>query len=320
MVGLPRIRRALLWGLVLLGAGAARADTAGGVRIAVLKSQGTAPYQETLAGFKELFSRQALPVSWMIYELDGEEGKAAQAVERIRNGGPCDLVLALGTLATETAVTGLPHLPVVSGMVMRKEALRAAPNATAVILGFPVETHLDWLQRFLPNAKTIGILYNPAENGERVALVAEAARQRGLRLETEKVEAPRDLPPALERLSRTTEALWGIPDEMVLNGRTARQILLACFRSRIPFIGVSASWTKAGALYSLDRDYRDMGEQCAQAAIRILHGTPASRIPAAPPRRVLYSLNLRTADYLGLTIPAPLLGGAAQVFEAEPHD
>jgi len=316
-----RLAPLLLWALVLLGSAAgARADLAAGFRITVLKSQGTAPYQETFIGFQEIFSRQTIPVAWTVLELDGDASKADRAVEQIRKSGSCDLVFALGTLATEKAVSGLPNTPVVSGMILRKEVLHGAPNATGVILGFPVETHLDWLQRMLPKLTSVGILYNPAENGERVAQVAAAAERRGLRLDTVKVEVPQDLPMALERLSRKAEAIWGIPDDVVLNGQTARQILLSCFRNHIPFIGISSFWTKAGALYSLDRDYRDMGEQCAQTALRILHGTPPSQIPAVTPRKVLYSLNLRTAEYLDLHLPDSLIRGASQVFREEPND
>lgn len=312
--------RLFLGCLALLAAAAACAAPPSRFRIAVLKSQDAAPYRETLEGYQLIFSRQMVPVDWTVFELNGDPARAERTALEIGAGRSYDLVFSLGALATEKAAAGIRNIPLVAGMILRGDLLEDAPHATGVILGFPVDTHFDWMKRIVPGLSSVGILYNPLENGELVPQVAAAARRRGLRLEAVKVEHPRDIPAALERLSGRAEAIWGIPDAMVLNGQTARQILLFCFRNRIPFIGVSSSWTKAGALYSLDRDYGDMGEQCAQASLRILHGTPPSSIPVATPRRALYSLNLRTAEYLQLRFPDSLIRGAVEVFEADADD
>jgi len=131
---------------------------------------------------------------------------------------------------------------------------------------------------------------------------------------TSEVETPQALPEALENLARRAEILWGITDQTVLSPQTAEPILLFSFRNRIPFTGLSTSWAKAGALYALDRDYNDIGLQCGEIAGKILQGTPINSIPPYPPRKVFYALNLKTADYMKLSIPETLVNGAQQVF------
>jgi putative ABC transport system substrate-binding protein len=71
---------------------------------------------------------------------------------------------------------------------------------------------------------------------------------------------------------------------------------------------------KAGALYSLDGDYADLGAQCGEMAARVLEGARPAAIPAAAPRKVQYTLNLYTAKQMRLSLSDQLLGGARQTY------
>jgi putative ABC transport system substrate-binding protein len=173
---------------------------------------------------------------------------------------------------------------------------------------------LQWLQRFLPQKKIVGVLFNPKENGDKIETATKLASDLGLRLIARAVETPQDLPDALENLARQIDVLWGIADQTVLSPQTAEAILLTAFRHRIPFVGLSMSWVKAGALYALDRDYLDLGAQCGEMALQLLQGAQASALPPIAPRKVVYSLNLKTASYMKVDIPEALIKGAQQVF------
>ncbi len=94
----------------------------------------------------------------------------------------------------------------------------------------------------------------------------------------------------------------------------AQAILLYSFRNRMPFSGLSASWVKAGALYALERDYEDMGAQCAEMAEKVARGRRPASLPPAKPRKVVYTLNLKTAEHLKLSLPPELVEGAAEVY------
>jgi len=76
----------------------------------------------------------------------------------------------------------------------------------------------------------------------------------------------------------------------------------------------SAAWVKAGALYSLDWDYADLGAQCGEIAARVLQGSPPASIPAAAPRKVQYTLNLYTASQMKLKLSDQMIGGAQQTY------
>jgi putative ABC transport system substrate-binding protein len=220
----------------------------------------------------------------------------------------------VGSNATRAALDAPGNAPVIACMIVDPHDLGEAENATGVILEFPLETQLQWIHRFVPNSKVIGVLYNPAENRDRVAEAKRVAERLGLRVVAREVQRPQDLPAALDSLAGEADVLFAITDQMVLSPQTAQAILLFSFRNRMPFSGLSASWVKAGALYALERDYQDLGAQCGEMAVKVLQGIRVSAMPPAMPRKVAYAVNVRTAEHLKLRLPPELIDGAAEVF------
>jgi hypothetical protein len=49
-------------------------------------------------------------------------------------------------------------------------------------------------------------------------------------------------------------------------------------------------------------------------AVKVLQGVKASTIPPAVPRKVVYSLNQKTARHMKLDIAEPLVRGAREIF------
>ena len=135
-----------------------------------------------------------------------------------------------------------------------------------------------------------------------------------MKLESQEVSAPQDVPAALERLAQKADVLWGVADALVLSPQLAKPILLFSFRNSIPFIGPSAPWVKAGALYSLDYDYRELGSQCAEIALKVLRGEAPNDISPDYPRTIKYSLNLNTARMMKITLPDELVRGALHTY------
>ena len=201
-------------------------------------------------------------------------------------------------------------------MVFSADELKKAPNTTGVILDFPLETEFYWLQQFLPDHKTIGVLFSTAENRRKIEEAGHIAQRMGLTLVAREVETPQGLPEALNSLSNRVDVLWAVADHLILSPQLAKSLLLYSFRSRIPFVGVSEPWVKAGALYALDRDYTDVGIQCGEMAVKVIREQKRiNELPPVAPRKVMYSLNLHTARQMSLTIPPALIQGAHQVFQ-----
>lgn len=290
-------------------ASAARA----GPRVAIVTSQSADAYAESLQGFLEHLKKNGILADIEIHELTKDREQAEAIGDRVKASAP-DLVVTFGGFATEVTMGRIDDIPIVAGMVLHPEPLGAVPNVAGVTLELPARIHFEWVRRFLPETRVIGVIYNSEENESRVALAREEAERMGLKLEAVQVSSPRNLPGALDAIARRADVLWGIPDRIAMTTETAKQVMLFCLRNRIPFVGLSAAWAKAGALYSLDGDYQDIGVQCGELSVRVLTGEPIDSLPILSPRRVRYSVNLKTFEHLRLKITDQLIEGAEAAF------
>jgi putative ABC transport system substrate-binding protein len=283
------------------------------VTIALIASHDAAPYREVINGFRQYLTQRESRFSFDEQFLQGDAAKASEALQKAKQNG-AQLLLTIGSIATQAALKEGGELPIVACLIVDATDLQKAANATGVVMDFPVETQLQWLQRLLPQNRTVGVLFNPHENQHKIEEAARIAQSLGIRLIAREVQSPKTLPDALNSLAREADVLWGITDQTVLSPQTAEAILLFSFRNRIPLAGLSTPWVKAGALYALDRDYTDLGAQCGEQAWQIVHGRRANTLPPVPPRKVMYALNLKTARYMKIDIPKTLIDGAQQVF------
>jgi len=307
---LARTSLIVMFAAVVGAVAAASGEETGSVVVVTSRDDG--PYEGVVSGVREALGG-GKGDAVRVHSLQTGREDAMVALREARRAGDAPLI-TVGSIATRTALQAPGAAPVVACMIVDAEDLAGAKNATGVVLEFPLETQLKWVRRFLPRSQAIGILYNPAENRERIEKTRKIAKRLGLRVVARAIHRPQDLPDALNSLAREADILFALTDQMVLSRQTAQAILLFSFRNRMPFSGLSSSWVKAGALYSLERDYEDLGAQCAEMAVKVLHGKRASSISPAMPRKVVYSLNLRTAEHLKLSLPPELVKGAAEVF------
>ncbi len=277
----------------------------------VVTSRDDGPYEGVVSGVRNTIGDDSGAVR--VHSLQAERDGAMDALRAAKRSGGAPLI-TVGSLATRAALKAPGDAPVIACMVVDRDHLESAKNATGVVLEFPLETQLEWLRKFVPDSKAIGVLYNPAENKERVAEAKKIASRLGLRLVTREIHQPKDLPGALDSLAREADMLFALTDQMVLSRQTAQAILLFSFRNRMPFSGLSQSWVKAGALYALERDYVDLGAQCGEMAMKVRNGRRAGSLPPAKPRKVVYAVNLKTAEHLKISLPPELVEGAVEVF------
>ncbi len=283
-------------------------------KVLAVVSHNALPYEQALEGFEQHLAQSAIRPKLEIVRIGGDGIQARKEIERAAQEDFA-LILTLGSIAATAAAESGTQVPVVAGLVLNSDEQRGNRNIHWVFLDIPFEVQFHWLTRILPNARNIGIMYDPEKVGQKIESAIPLARQYGLTLYPQRIERPSDIPEALSFLSRRVDALLGIPDQNIYTSQTTQHILLFSLRNRIPFIGLSEAWVRAGAFYSLDCDYRDIGLQCAELAEEILtKGNNPKRAKPSFPRKVFYILNLKTASHMRITIPDEIIQGAHKVF------
>lgn len=282
-------------------------------KLVVLVSSSDAPFQKALDGFRDSFADRKNKPAYEVVRLEGDAAKAAAAVQKMRSDNTKH-VMTIGSLATDAVLQEAADVALVACIVLRTEYLKETPNSTGVGLEFPFEVQFQWLQKLLPDVSTVGVLFSPGENQKRIKAAISAAKKAGIKLEAHEINAPQDVPAALDSLARRVDAVWVIPDSLILSAPIAKNLLLFSFRNNIPLIGPSEAWVKAGALYSLDWSFADLGAQCGEMAQKVLDGAPPSTLPVAAPRKVLYTLNLVTARQLKIDLSEQIVRGARHTY------
>ena len=107
---------------------------------------------------------------------------------------------------------------------------------------------------------------------------------------------------ALSQVDDSIDALWSVPDSVVLSRRLAQRVLLHTIRKKIPMMGLSEQYVQAGALFALVTSYHANGEQAAQQVRRVLSGEDPARIAVATPSELEIVFNARTADSIDVRL------------------
>lgn len=279
------------------------------VSILVVTSSNDEPFRQAVAGFKEQIAISD-KINYTEYSMQQAQGKSDRELE----GMKLDLIYALGGEASRWAVDITKKIPIVATLVLSSNVFTDSANMTGVSLNYPLSTQFEWLKKFFPQQKTVAILYNPTENAGTIETARQLSQKGGFSLIAIPVESPKKLPYALEQLANNIEILLAIPDETVMSVATAKEVLLASFRNKVPLVGLSDNWVKSGALYALSWDYPDLGKQCADMAKKLLSGTPVKNVRPEFPRKVAYTINAKIAEHMNLEIPDDLLNNARSVF------
>lgn len=282
-------------------------------KVVIVLSHESSPYIDIVKGFRTSLAGAGVQAEVEIHNLKSNSENARILLRPFKNEPPT-MFVTVGSLATQAVLAEHEEVPMITSLTAHLEKLRKKGNLTGVDLEFSLESQFEIMRRILPELATVGVLYSPKENQETIDSAQNLAKKFSMKLVPKLVETPRDIPDALDSLANNVDLIWGITDPVVVSSQTAEPILLFSFRNKIPFAGLSTPWVKAGSLYALERDYVDIGAQCAEIAVRVLNKAVPRTIHVVPPRKVLFSINLKTAHSMKIELPQRIIDGASHVF------
>jgi putative ABC transport system substrate-binding protein len=306
---------------------AARAQQAG--KLPTIGFLGT-PSASTWAAFVAAFVQRLGELGWaegrtVAIEYRWAEGReeryAEIAAEFVRL--KVDLIVTSGgaVRALKHATSIIPIVfavandPLGSGMVA--SLARPGGNVTGLSLqaGDLAGKRIGVLREAFPGLRRIAIMGDagyPASLLE-IGQVETAARTLGIETVRLGIQHAEDILPAFDKLTRSTNALYGCTDPLTITNRARINALAR--ELRLPtFYGQRAD-VEAGGLMSYGPNLPDLFRRAADYADKILRGAKAGDIPVEQPTRLDLVINLKTAKALGLEISPALLARADEVIE-----
>jgi putative ABC transport system substrate-binding protein len=235
-----------------------------------------------------------------------------------------DVLVVGGTIAarsTRAATSTIPIVftlagdPVGSGLV----ASLAQPGGNATGLSNLTSElsgkQLEILKAARPQVSRIGVLYNPVNPANRVALeeARASARTLALQLQVLEIRQPNELAHAFSLLkTRGVDALLVLSDPAFAPISGVAKLTI---QSRLPAISASRGFAEAGGLFSYGPSFLENFRRAASYVDKILKGARPADLPVQQPTKFEFVINLKTAKALGLTMPQSLLQRADEVMQ-----
>lgn len=226
-----------------------------------------------------------------------------------------DLIGAIATPAAQTVANQTKKIPIVGMAITDYKAARLVKsdekpgtNVTGVSDMMPPEKTVNLIRTILPEAKTVGVIYNASEiNSEvQVAEFEKQANKAGFTVEKATVSTVNDVQQATASLVQKEVDAVFLPTDNVVTSSWPTLIKIMT-NAKIPVFPTDSAAEEFGALAMYSVDFYKLGVQAGEMAGKILKGEaePAD-MPIEKSKTFQLVINQNAASELGIAIPEKL--------------
>jgi putative ABC transport system substrate-binding protein len=175
---------------------------------------------------------------------------------------------------------------------------------------------LQLLKEVIPGISSVAVMLNDANPQALIELneTQIAARNLDLRLQSIPISAATSLDNAFEKMISERVQAFILLTDSLLYGHRARLVGLAA-ANRLPAMYFFREFVQDGGLMSYAPSEAALFRRAASYVDKILKGTNPRDLPIEQPTKFELVINLKTANALGLDIPATVLARADEVIE-----
>ena len=280
-------------------------------RVLVVTSDDLPQYRQPVEAFVAAYAGDA-----RVIDIGHSKEAGRDRIERAVAEGPVDAIFAVGAQAAWLSRKVLPEVPLAFAMVIDWQRYGLGDNASGISVELPVDALLTRFKLLLPNLRRLGMIYSDQASSNTIADAGAAAADLGIELVREAVSDAEDVPGAYRRIRSEIDALWMIPDPVVVTHDNFRYLANRSVHDDVPFLAFSENFVRAGALLSVSPDYATMGSQAAALIDRIVATKPGPLSVQAPIGSSLV-INAETARALGIDVDLKMLSLADKVIDSD---
>jgi putative ABC transport system substrate-binding protein len=249
----------------------------------------------------------------------GNPATAAQIARKLVGDRP-DVIVPISTPSAQAVVGSTKDIPVVFtavtdpvGAKLVKDAQKPGGNVTGMSDLSPIGKHLDLVKEITPDAKTLGVIYNPGEANSLTLLVLlkQEAPARGLTIKEAPAPKSADVLPAAQSLVGKADAIYVPTDNTVITALEA--IVKVGQQNKLPVYAGDTDSVPRGAVAALGFNYFDVGRQTGRMVLRVLKGEKPGDLPVEGVEITELFVNPASAAAMGVTIPEAVLARAKTV-------
>ena len=270
------------------------------------------------AGFKE-----GLNLTYLRRNAQGDMA-AADAIAREFVAEKVDLVHAIATPAAQAVFRTGSRIPLVfssvtdpvrAGLVPAKSAQgqKTGTHVTGLSDLWPVRLQFETYARAVPQVKTWGTIYNPAEANSlaHIQVMREAAKAMGLNLIEVTVASSGEVGAAAASLVGKVQAITITSDNTTVANLEA--LVQVCNQQKIALFAGDTDSVVRGAVMAYGLDYFLVGYSAGRKAALVLKGIKPGDLPWGPVEKFSLVINTRAAQAQGVVLEPELLARADKV-------
>ncbi|MFW5986152.1 MAG: ABC transporter substrate-binding protein [Halanaerobiales bacterium] len=258
------------------------------------------------------------------YDLQNAQGdmSTANTISQKMDAENPDLVLSIATPACQAAANNIEDTPILitaitdpvdAGVVDSMES--PGGNVTGTTDMTPIGKQLDLLKEIVPDAETVGVIYNAGESNSQVQM--EITEQEAKRVELEVVEATADntsgVMEAARSLSDEVDAFYVFTDNTAVSALSS--VVMVAEENDIPLIVGEPDSVENGGLATEGLSYYELGYQTGEMALDILENdADPAEMPIQSQKETKLVINEEAAENMGVDIPEDVLDRADEVY------
>lgn len=224
-----------------------------------------------------------------------------------------DMIIAIATPAASAAfaATEGTDIPVIFCAVsdpVAVELVESMDNPGELCTGtsdvLDMEAHVDMIQAFLPDVKTIGVVYTTSEANSITQLgnLKTVCDARGLTVEAVGIQNDADIPAAAQALAEKADCFLNFTDNKVVNNLSV--LLEAANAAGIPVFGSEEEQVKNGCAASMSIDYVALGEITGEMALDVMiDGADAKTMAVKTTSDATPVINSKVLSDLNISVP-----------------
>ncbi|WP_321388770.1 ABC transporter substrate-binding protein [uncultured Enterococcus sp.] len=237
-----------------------------------------AAYEGFKEGLAENGYKEGENVTFEYSNAQNDQSQLKTMSEKLVKEKP-ELLLGIGTPAAQSLLNETTEIPMVVtavtdlvGAKLVKSDEEPGGNVTGTTDMVSIEKQIELLLSIVPDAKTIGIMYNAGEANSKIQadLAEEALKKAGVGVKVLTANSTNDVQQVTTSLAKDVDGIY-IPTDNTFASASA-VIGDVAKEQKIPIVPASIDQVKEGGLATIGIDYRSLGKQTGVMAAKILKG------------------------------------------------
>jgi putative ABC transport system substrate-binding protein len=252
---------------------------------------------------------------------NGQVTEAATIARSLAADKP-DLVIAITTPVAQATVAANLQCPIVFSAVTDPVGAKLVASTTTgagngMVTGasdaWPYQEQLKLMQAITPNAKRVGVLYNPGEAASQYGIkeIRKYAVALGFTLVEGAVTSTNDVRSVAETIVGQVDALFLSSDNTVIGGMNGA--LKLAIERKIPLYVGDSGTVEKGGLAAVSVGYTQLGKETGALAVRLLRGERDVKVYVGQGNEIY--VNAAAAAQMGVQLPDTVKQRATKIYD-----